>query len=235
MAHTTLQSFNVFLTERLTAAAVEIYGFVEKTVIEYQEEAYRAKLESQRLQRLLDLVFKPEIKLHRADSRQIDLPTTTQEVCVQEKQIQEGCIPTEVKDEPVILPIKEEVTEPWTRPMQTPVHSPCSSVTDTLTQIVTVGEHEEDDMSDNLMQVVTVGEHDEYEASDSITQMPNSQLHRYLWRRFSLKSRTGSRVCARRSPDPPRLKRSRRSRKRNCGSTGATSNLQQRTAMMGTP
>lgn len=66
MASTTLQSFNVFLTERLTAAAVDIYGFVEKTIIDYQDEVYRTKLENQRLQRLLDLVYKPEIRLHRA-------------------------------------------------------------------------------------------------------------------------------------------------------------------------
>lgn len=66
MANSTLQSFNVFLTERLTAAAVDIYGFVEKTVIDYQEEVYRTRLENQRLQRLLDLVYKPEIRLHRA-------------------------------------------------------------------------------------------------------------------------------------------------------------------------
>ena len=66
MANVTLQSFNVFLTERLTAAAVDIYGFVEKTIIDYQEEVYQTKLENQRLQRLLDLVYKPEIRLHRA-------------------------------------------------------------------------------------------------------------------------------------------------------------------------
>ncbi|MEQ2210739.1 hypothetical protein XENOCAPTIV_018441 [Xenoophorus captivus] len=65
MAAATLHSFNAFLTERLTAAAVDIYGFVEKTVVEYQEEVYRTQQENQRLQRLLDLVYKPEIRLHR--------------------------------------------------------------------------------------------------------------------------------------------------------------------------
>ncbi|XP_054473239.1 zinc finger protein 235-like [Anoplopoma fimbria] len=121
MANSTLQSFNVFLTERLTAAAVDIYGFVEKTIIDYQEEVYQTKLENQRLQRLLDLVYKPEIRLHRADSRQIDLPSSTQEVCAQEQQIQKECIPSEAKEEPVILPIKEELTEFRTRSVETPV------------------------------------------------------------------------------------------------------------------
>jgi hypothetical protein len=41
-----LQSFRVFLNERLTAAAVEIFGAVEETVAEYQEE-------NDRLRRLL--------------------------------------------------------------------------------------------------------------------------------------------------------------------------------------
>lgn len=66
MATATLQSFNVFLTERLTAAAVDIFGFVEKTIFDYQEEVYRTKMENERLQRLLDLVYQPELKLHRA-------------------------------------------------------------------------------------------------------------------------------------------------------------------------
>jgi len=66
MAISTLASFNAFLTERLTAAAVDIYGFVEKTVLDHQEEVYHTRLEIQRLQRLLDLVYKPEIRLHRA-------------------------------------------------------------------------------------------------------------------------------------------------------------------------
>uniref|UniRef100_A0AAQ6IG01 C2H2-type domain-containing protein n=1 Tax=Anabas testudineus TaxID=64144 RepID=A0AAQ6IG01_ANATE len=66
MAAATLQSFNVFLTERLSAAAVDIYGFVERTLVDYQEEVHRTKMENQRLQRLLDLVYKPEIRLHRA-------------------------------------------------------------------------------------------------------------------------------------------------------------------------
>lgn len=66
MATASLQSFNVFLTDRLTAAAVDIYGFVERTILDYQEEVNRAKQENQRLQRLLDLVYRPEIRLHRA-------------------------------------------------------------------------------------------------------------------------------------------------------------------------
>ncbi|CDQ91804.1 unnamed protein product, partial [Oncorhynchus mykiss] len=52
-----LALFNVYITERLTAAAVEIAGVVERTVTEYQEEISRSKEENERLRRLLD--FKP--------------------------------------------------------------------------------------------------------------------------------------------------------------------------------
>ena len=48
-----LQLLRLFLNERLTAAAVEIFGAVEKTVAEYQEENYR-------LRRLLRIT--PDIK-----------------------------------------------------------------------------------------------------------------------------------------------------------------------------
>lgn len=61
-----IQLLNVFLRERLIAAAVEIFGVVENTIVEYQEEISRSKAENKRLQKLLDLVIKPQIKLHRA-------------------------------------------------------------------------------------------------------------------------------------------------------------------------
>ena len=57
---------NTFLTQRLTAAAVEISAVFEKKIVEYQVEISRSKEENKRLQRLLDLVFHPEIKLRRA-------------------------------------------------------------------------------------------------------------------------------------------------------------------------
>ncbi|XP_041748133.1 zinc finger and SCAN domain-containing protein 31 isoform X2 [Coregonus clupeaformis] len=65
----TLTNLTVFLNERLPTVAA-----VEKTVSEYQEEISRSKEEIDRLRRLLDLAFKPEIKLHIADSQQLTLP-----------------------------------------------------------------------------------------------------------------------------------------------------------------
>ncbi|XP_035812143.2 zinc finger protein ZFP2-like [Amphiprion ocellaris] len=108
MATATLQSFNVFLTERLTAAAVDIYGFVERTVVEYQEDLYRAQLENQRLQRLLDLVYKPHIRLHRADAKQSTVaPTSTEDVPPK----QQDWSPSVIQDEPGPSLVKEEDRE----------------------------------------------------------------------------------------------------------------------------
>ena len=53
-----VQCFREFLNERLTAAAEEILGVFEKTVVVYEEEIHRQR-------KLLDIVLKPEIKLHK--------------------------------------------------------------------------------------------------------------------------------------------------------------------------
>ncbi|KAJ8007816.1 hypothetical protein DPEC_G00098130 [Dallia pectoralis] len=59
-----LQLLRVFLSDRLTAAAVEIFGAVEKTVAEYQEE-------NEQLRRLLRIT--PDITLCRIESLQVSL------------------------------------------------------------------------------------------------------------------------------------------------------------------
>ena len=57
--------FREFIRERLTTAALEIFGAFEKTFAEFQEEIYNSKEESARLKRLLDIVTPPEIKIQR--------------------------------------------------------------------------------------------------------------------------------------------------------------------------
>ena len=52
------ESFREFVNERLTAAAEEIFRVVERTVVEYEEEIIRQR-------RLLDIMRKPELNLHR--------------------------------------------------------------------------------------------------------------------------------------------------------------------------
>lgn len=58
-----LQFLNAFISERLTAAAVDIFGAVEKTIIEFQGEISRSKEE---IEHVRTLVLWPEVKLHRA-------------------------------------------------------------------------------------------------------------------------------------------------------------------------
>ena len=65
-----LEVFRDFITQRLTTAALEIFRAAEKSFAEFEEEISRSKEESERLQRLLDIVIQPEIKIHRAGSIQ---------------------------------------------------------------------------------------------------------------------------------------------------------------------
>ncbi|XP_046899821.1 zinc finger and SCAN domain-containing protein 2-like [Hypomesus transpacificus] len=67
-----------FLSERLTMAALEIFEVVEVMFAECQDEISRSKEENARLQRLLDVVTKPNITLHRTDVQQLSLPEPPQ-------------------------------------------------------------------------------------------------------------------------------------------------------------
>lgn len=54
----TIRCLRKLINERLTAAAEEIFAVFEKTIVKYEDEIDRQR-------RLLDNVWKPEIKLHR--------------------------------------------------------------------------------------------------------------------------------------------------------------------------
>ncbi|XP_035854922.1 putative mediator of RNA polymerase II transcription subunit 26 isoform X2 [Sander lucioperca] len=89
-----------FVTERLTAAAEEIFRVVEKTIVEYEEEIARQR-------RLLDVVWKPEIKLHRIELPQQHVCNeeevlSDQQLCIQERNSsldQEDPEPPQIKEE----------------------------------------------------------------------------------------------------------------------------------------
>lgn len=57
-AMSSVRSWRTFVGERLAAAAEEIVGVFEETLSVYEEEVSRQR-------RLLDVVLKPEIRLHR--------------------------------------------------------------------------------------------------------------------------------------------------------------------------
>ncbi|XP_020338022.1 zinc finger protein 2 homolog [Oncorhynchus kisutch] len=98
-----LQLLNVFVTERLSAAAVEIFGAVEKTIAEYREEIFRSAKENERLRREMDMIIKSEIQLYRTDF-QLLTPSVPpeQQSCEQEWSPslgQEDPEPTQIKEE----------------------------------------------------------------------------------------------------------------------------------------
>ncbi|XP_045561712.1 zinc finger protein 629 [Salmo salar] len=106
-----MQLLQVYLSERLTAVAVEIFGAVENTIAEYQEEISRSKEEIDRLRRLLDLVFQPDIKLQRADPQQLTLPVPEEEVLPEKQHCEQEWSPSLGQEDPEPTPIKEEQEE----------------------------------------------------------------------------------------------------------------------------
>ncbi|XP_029598302.1 gastrula zinc finger protein XlCGF26.1-like isoform X2 [Salmo trutta] len=95
-----LQSFRVFLNERLTAAAVEIFRAVEETVAEYHEE-------NDRLRRLLRIT--PEIQLCRIDSLQLSV--SEEELLPEQQHCEQEWSPSLGQENPELPQIKEEQEE----------------------------------------------------------------------------------------------------------------------------
>ncbi|XP_038566424.1 WD repeat-containing protein 87-like isoform X3 [Micropterus salmoides] len=92
-----------FVNERLTAAAEEIFGVFIKTVVEYEEEIDRQR-------RLLDIVWKPEVKLHRIELPQQHVWKEEEVLADQQLFIQERNSSLDQED-PEPPQIKEEQEE----------------------------------------------------------------------------------------------------------------------------
>ncbi|XP_064787117.1 oocyte zinc finger protein XlCOF6-like isoform X1 [Oncorhynchus masou masou] len=95
-----LQMLCVFLNERLSAAAVDIFGAVEKTVGEYQEE-------NDRLRRLLRRT--PEIQLSRIEPLQLSV--SEEEVPPEQQHCEQEWRPSLGQKDPETIQIKEEQEE----------------------------------------------------------------------------------------------------------------------------
>ncbi|XP_036815658.1 uncharacterized protein LOC118936584 isoform X2 [Oncorhynchus mykiss] len=106
-----LQFLNVFITERLTAVAMEISVVLEQNIGEYLEEISRSNEENKRLQSLLDLVFNSDIKLHREDSQQLSLPVSEEEVPHEQQHCEQERSPSQGQEDPEPTQIKEEQEE----------------------------------------------------------------------------------------------------------------------------
>ncbi|XP_045914826.1 zinc finger protein 771-like [Micropterus dolomieu] len=105
-----VQMLRGFINQRLTAAAEEIFGLFERTISEYEEELCRSKEENQRHRKLLDAVFQPEVRLHRAGVQQ--LLVSKEEVPPEQQQQWSPRLDQEDPPEPPH--IKEEQEELWT-------------------------------------------------------------------------------------------------------------------------
>uniref|UniRef100_A0A4W5RMG6 C2H2-type domain-containing protein n=1 Tax=Hucho hucho TaxID=62062 RepID=A0A4W5RMG6_9TELE len=101
----TLQMLRVFLNERLTAAAVEIFGAVEKTVAEYQEE-------NDRLRRLLGIT--PDRNLCRKESLRLSVAVSEDEVPPEQQHCEQEWRPSLQQEDLEPTQIKEEQEELWT-------------------------------------------------------------------------------------------------------------------------
>ncbi|XP_071234647.1 gastrula zinc finger protein XlCGF26.1-like [Salvelinus alpinus] len=98
-----LQLLRVFLNERLTAAALEIFGAVEKTVVEYEEE-------NDRLRRLLRIT--PEIQLCRiVPPDSLQLSAYEEEVPPEQQHCEQEWSPSLGQKDPEPTQIKEEEEE----------------------------------------------------------------------------------------------------------------------------
>ncbi|XP_030606910.1 zinc finger and SCAN domain-containing protein 23-like [Archocentrus centrarchus] len=99
-----VQYLREFINERLTAAAQEIFTEFEKTIVQYEEVIDRQR-------RLLDITWKPEIKLHRTDlPQQQDCKEEEEVFPVQQLWNQERRSSLD-QEEPEPPQIKEEVEE----------------------------------------------------------------------------------------------------------------------------
>uniref|UniRef100_A0A4W5QXX2 C2H2-type domain-containing protein n=1 Tax=Hucho hucho TaxID=62062 RepID=A0A4W5QXX2_9TELE len=77
-----IEYLRVFLNQKLITAAEEIFGVVEETIAEYQEEVSHTKEENRRLRSMLDIRSKPQIKLHRRLLRFLSLSPDLQHLPV---------------------------------------------------------------------------------------------------------------------------------------------------------
>ncbi|KAM6951074.1 uncharacterized protein FYW47_014591 [Aplochiton taeniatus] len=101
------QLLRVLINERLSAAAIEIFGVVERTIAEYEEEVRCSQRENARQRELLTVLLKPEIKLHTADPQKFTL--STEEVSPEQQHCEQERSPSLDQEDPEPPQIKEEV------------------------------------------------------------------------------------------------------------------------------
>jgi len=59
-----IEELRVYVNERLRSAAVEILGVMEKTIMDYEDQAVFLKRETDRQRNLLDIVLRPKLPVN---------------------------------------------------------------------------------------------------------------------------------------------------------------------------
>lgn len=74
-----MEELKAFVSERLKAVACEIFGAIEKTVTDYEEQACRLKEDNDRHRSLLDIILKTKLTQTEGGSktRLLHLPDNT--------------------------------------------------------------------------------------------------------------------------------------------------------------
>ncbi|CAJ1082830.1 zinc finger protein 135-like isoform X1 [Xyrichtys novacula] len=108
-----VQELRVFVNQRLSAAAEEIFELFERTILEYEEKLCGAK---EKQHKLLNAVYNPEVRLHRADYQHLllrkrEVPPEQQHQ--QQQQQQEEDPGVDQEDPPEPSHIKQEQEELW--------------------------------------------------------------------------------------------------------------------------
>ncbi|XP_072219551.1 uncharacterized protein [Leuresthes tenuis] len=102
------QHLREFISQRLTAAAEEIFTEFEKTIVQYEEEIDRQR-------RLLDITWKPRINSHTAENQQHHVCKEEENVSADQRLRNQKRSSILDQEEPESLKIKEEQEEQYTR------------------------------------------------------------------------------------------------------------------------
>ncbi|XP_077943429.1 uncharacterized protein LOC120830213 [Gasterosteus aculeatus] len=98
-----VEGLREFVNERLSAAAEEIFGVFKRSIVEYQEEIDRQR-------GLLDVLLKPEVRLHRIELPQSRVCKDEEVLCDQQLCLEERN-PSLDQEDPDPPQIKEEQEE----------------------------------------------------------------------------------------------------------------------------
>ncbi|XP_030002820.1 zinc finger and SCAN domain-containing protein 21-like isoform X2 [Sphaeramia orbicularis] len=163
-----VQILRSLVEQRLIAAAEEIFGLIERTIAEYEEELCRTKEENQRQKQILDTVL-----LHTPDTHQQSV--VKEELPPEQKEWSLSVNQNQNQEDPENHHIKEEQEELWTNQEADITKFPSTSV-------LVKSEDEEEAQSSQFHQRQTEKNREETDGQDCGGSEPARSLdpHRHL-------------------------------------------------------